>query len=195
MYEITNEIESALKTTPKQRWENNRDAIATLNELSSSGRTPTPDELNKLALFNGWGAIPTIFDLNPTGWSKQAQLELQVLLGQEKYALAAESILNAHYTDCLIVRAIWDKLKSIGFNGGRILEPSCGTGFFFGCMPKEIQNNSQLFGVELDKTAAAMASYLYPKSTIYDRGFETVEFPDGYFDWERRATVSSGKNK
>jgi N12 class adenine-specific DNA methylase len=180
MFTINSTIESELKTTPQQRWENNKQAIITLQNL---GTTPTQEQLQTLAKFNGWGCLPEIFSLNPqTRWVAKAQKELLTLLEQNEFNNAASSILNAHYTEPKIIRSIWEMLSRIGFTGGRILEPACGTGLFFGLMPEDIRCNSKLFGIELDKTPATIAKYLYPEAKIYNQGFEEVSFPEGYFD-------------
>ncbi|GAB3866443.1 hypothetical protein GCM10029963_78880 [Micromonospora andamanensis] len=43
--------------------------------------------------------------------------------------------LNAHYTDAAYVRAIWDAVAGLGFEGGDVLEPGCGSGTFIGLAP------------------------------------------------------------
>lgn len=179
---ITSQIESNLKTTPKQRWENNKRAIITLQKLQSTGSHPTTEQLTALASFNGWGSIAQIFKLNPTGWEKDAQSELKQLLGEEEYNNAAASTLNAHYTDPEIIHSIWNTIHKTGFKSGKILEPACGTGLFFGGMKPHHRDKSELFGVEIDPIASAIAQYLYPNAVIHNSPFETCQFPDGYFD-------------
>ena len=177
MFTINSTIESELKATPQQRWENNKQAIITLQTLNT---TPTQEQLQTLAKFNGWGCLPEIFSLNPQNrWVAKAQKELLTLLEQNEFNNAASSILNAHYTEPKIIRSIWEMLSRIGFTGGRILEPACGTGLFFGLMPEDIRCNSKLFGIELDKTPATIAKHLYPEAQIYNQGFEKVSFPEG----------------
>lgn len=182
MYHITTEIESAiLSATPKQVWEHNKAAIVTLSQIKP-GTQPTKDQLDALAKFNGWGAVPQVFSANPEGWAKNAQADLRQLLGIVEYARASESILNAHYTSPEVIRSIWSLVQKLGFTGGRILEPSCGVGYFLGLMPDDIYRKSEIVGVELDPVVAAIASHLYPEASIYAQGFESVQFPDGHFD-------------
>ncbi len=176
------QIESNLKTTPKQRWENNKRAIVTLQELRASGKYPTSEQLITLGSFNGWGSIAQMFRLNPTGWERTAQVELKELLGETEYNNAKASTLNAYYTDPAIIRSIWNVINKTGLKNGRILEPACGTGLFFGGMKPHYQNKSELFGVEIDPTAAAIAQYLYPEAVIHNSPFESCQFPDNYFD-------------
>lgn len=168
--------------TPKQRYTDNVNAIKLLNNLKTTGRLPSKSELITLAKFNGWGSCRSVFNINPDGWQKEAQAELQQLLGASEYSKAGESIINAHYTEPSIVKAVWFKITSLGFKSGRILEPSCGTGFFLGNAPKDVIDNSEIHAIELDPTPASIAKYLYPQAKIYNSGFEDVCLPDNYFD-------------
>ena len=69
---------------------------------------------------------------------------------------------------------------NIGFEGGRILEPSMGVGNFFGLLPENMAN-SQLYGVELDSITGRIAKQLYPEADITVAGFETTNRP-GFYD-------------
>ncbi|HBT64656.1 MAG TPA: DNA helicase, partial [Ruminococcaceae bacterium] len=64
---------------------------------------------------------------------------------------------------------------------GNILEPSCGTGNFFGLLP-ETMASSKLHGVELDSLTGRIAQQLYPKANIAVEGFEDTRLPDNHFD-------------
>lgn len=76
---------------------------------------------------------------------------------------------------------MYQVLENMGFNKGRILEPSCGVGNFFGLVPQSM-SNSTLYGVELDTMSSKIAGYLYPEANIQNTGFERTNYPDGYFD-------------
>lgn len=181
MYTLSR-IESNLKATPKQRWENNKRAIITLQDLKTTKNLPTDEEITILASFNGWGSVSQMFNTNPSGWEKVAQTELKELIGEAEYNNAAASSLNAHYTHPAIIRSIWNIIYQTGFKYGRILEPACGTGLFFGGMKPFYQDKSQLFGVEIDSIASTIAQHLYPKAVIHNSPFESCQFPDNYFD-------------
>lgn len=94
------------------------------------------------------------------------------LLTEKEWAAAEKSTLNAHYTDRNVVSAMWKMAQRLGFHGGRILEPSAGTGLFFGLMPEEISRKSSLVGVELDEVTGKILKYLYPDADIQITGFE-----------------------
>ncbi|HGL8780662.1 TPA: SNF2-related protein, partial [Streptococcus suis] len=100
----------------------------------------------------------------------------------KEYSDMKQSSLTAYYTDPALIRQMWDKLESDGFTGGKILDPSMGTGNFFAAMPKHLREKSELYGVELDTITGAIAKHLHPNSHIEIKGFETVAFNDNSFD-------------
>ena len=71
----------------------------------------------------------------------------------------------------VVIRAMYEILENMGFTSGNILEPSCGIGNFFGCLP-ETMKDSHLYGVELDSLTGQIAKQLYPKADITIDGFE-----------------------
>ena len=105
----------------KARFRANMDAIHLLKQLESEGRMATTDEQETLSRYTGWGAIPDAFDENKGGWAKE-YAELKAALTPEEYEAARGSTLNAHYTSPTVIRAIYDALGNMGFEGGRILE-------------------------------------------------------------------------
>ena len=163
----------------KARFRANMDAIHLLKQLESEGRTATADEQAVLSRYTGWGAIPDAFDENKGDWAKE-YAELKAALTPEEYEAARGSTLNAHYTSPTVIRAIYDALDNMGFDGGRILEPSCGVGNFFGLLPDSMAD-SQLYGVELDSITGRIARQLYPEAEITVAGFETTNRP-GFYD-------------
>ena len=182
MFLLQEELERELsQATPKNRYLNNLQAIALLKELSTN-QTATPEQKTELAKYNGWGSLAQVFGLNPQGWAANAQIELKQLLTPEEYHRAADSILNAYYTDPKLIRAIWHLVSKMGFTGGRILEPSCGTGLFYSCMPESIRANSELHAIELEPISGRIAQLLHDDARVLVRGFEQVQLPDNYFD-------------
>lgn len=163
----------------KSRFRANMDAIHLLKQLEAEGHTATPDEQETLSRYTGWGAIPDAFDENKGDWAKE-YAELKANLTPEEYEAARGSTLNAHYTSPTVIRAIYDALANMGFEGGRILEPSMGVGNFFGLLPESMAG-SELHGVELDSITGRVAKQLYPEAEITVAGFETTNRP-GYYD-------------
>ena len=71
--------------------------------------------------------------------------------------------------------------SKLGFEGGNILEPSCGVGNFIGNLPDKLEK-SKIYGVELDSISGNIAKKLYPESNIQVKGFEKTEFSNNSFD-------------
>lgn len=130
-----------------------------------------------MAGWSSWGAIPAVFDDRNHDWAEQ-RAALQEVLPEKEYAQARRTVLNAHYTDPAYVAAIWDTLQGLGFTGGRVLEPGCGSGTFLGLSPE----SAQLVGVELDATSAQIAQHLYPQHEVRAESFADTRYPTGWFD-------------
>ena len=165
----------------KTRCQNNIAAIRLLKQIEGEKRSATPDEQQILAKYIGWGGLANAFDSSKTDWSKE-YTELKTLLTPEEYSSARSSTLNAHYTSYTIISSIYSALDNMGFKGGKILEPALGTGNFFGSMPEEMRNNSQLSGVELDSITGRIAKLLYPSANIQIKGYEDTNFENNSFD-------------
>ena len=157
----------------------NIEAIRLLKYLEENGFQASSEQQEVLSRYVGWGGIPEVFDENKPDWSKE-YAELKALLTPDEYEAARGSTLNAHYTSPAVIRAIYEAVGSIGFEGGRIIEPSMGVGNFFGLLPESMAN-SRLYGVELDSITGRIAKQLYPEADIAVAGFETTN-RHGFFD-------------
>lgn len=165
-----------------KKYRDNVDAIKILKATEAEGRKATPQERKALAKYVGWGAMKGPFDSENKAWEKQ-HAELKELLTDSEYKAARASTRNAHYTSPVAVEAMYSALQHLGFKGGRLLEPSLGVGNFFGLMPKDLRDSSQLHGVELDPLTSRLAAALYPKAKIaQSTGFEDFDIPAEYFD-------------
>lgn len=168
--------------TARDKVETNIAAIRLVKKLEVEHRNALPSEQELLAKYVGWGGLANEFfdDYNPK-FSKERE-ELKSLVTDKEYSDMKQSSLTAYYTDPALIRQMWDKLESDGFKGGKILDPSMGTGNFFAAMPKHLREKSELYGVELDTITGAIAKHLHPNSHIEIKGFETVAFNDNSFD-------------
>ena len=164
----------------KARYKANVAAIQTLRTLMEDNRQATPEEQAVLSQYVGWGGLKSVFDEKNDKWKKEYK-QLQELLSKEEYETAKGSVLNAHYTDVGVIRAIYSGLKGMGFKGGRIMEPAAGVGHFAGAMPSDV-NVRSLTMVELDNITGNIAKYLYPNADVRVQGFEKAELPDNYMD-------------
>ena len=164
----------------KEKFRNNMAAINLLHELEIENRLATPEEQEVLSRYVGWGGLSMAFDEHNTAWAEEFK-ELYASLSPEEYRAAMESTLTAFYTPPVVIRAMYDALDRLGFSQGNILEPSCGTGNFFGLLPDSMQN-SKLHGVEIDSLTGRIAKQLYQKANIAIEGFEKTNLPDDHFD-------------
>lgn len=166
----------------KARFKSNIEAIKLLKRLDFEKREPTRDEQKTLAKYVGWGGLAKAFDEHDEKWRSE-YAELISTLSSEDYEKAKGSVLNAHYTSKTVIDGMYKALARFGVKcNNRILEPAMGTGNFFGFMPKEIQENARLYGVELDNITGKLAQKLYPKANIQVKGFEQTTFPNDHFD-------------
>lgn len=110
--------------TPKEKVQNNINAIKTLKQIESENRLATKDEQEILSKYVGWGGLPDVFDESKTEWTNEYN-EIKDLLTKEEYDKAKESTLTAFYTPPIVIKSIYDALQNMGLEQANILEPSC----------------------------------------------------------------------
>jgi N12 class adenine-specific DNA methylase len=121
--------------------------------------------------------VPQLFDEHLDAFADE-RAELRSLLSDAEYAAARRSTLNAHFTDAALVAVVWDGLHRLGFTGGQVLEPGCGSGHFIGLAPPP----ARLVGVERDPISAAVATALYPQAHIVAGSFAELDAAEASFD-------------
>ena len=172
----------SLPNGEKARFKVNVAAIRLVKKLEAEGRYATEFEQQLLSKYVGWGGLANAFDERKADWSKEYK-ELKELLTDEEYAAARGSTLNAHYTDISVIKAMYDGLNQLGFDGGRMLEPSSGVGNFVGAMPAEMSEKVKSWTmVELDNITGLIAKYLYPNADVRIQGFEKANIPNNFMD-------------
>jgi N12 class adenine-specific DNA methylase len=152
-------------------------ALRTLRTIQREQRPPTAFEQQDMARWSGWGAVSEIFDEEREEhfW---ARANLRAYLTKQEYAAAARSTLNAHYTDAGLVKSIWAGVQRLGFAGGHVLEPGCGSGNFIAFAPP----TARLTGVEVEPVTAGIAAALYPDARILTESFAVTRLAEGSFD-------------
>lgn len=165
----------------KTKFKNNLLAIQTLKQIESEDRTATPEEQEILSKYVGWGGLAQAFDSENDQWSKEFAQLSDALLPKE-YEDARKSVLDSFFTSPAIIDGIYEALDKFGFNGGNLLEPSCGVGNFLGKMPSEMAEHTNIYGVEIDSISGRIAKQLYPDADIQITGFESTHFQNGSFD-------------
>ena len=164
----------------KTRFEDNVNAIKLLKKIESEDRLATKDEQEVLAKYVGWGGISEAFDKTKSNWSKEYE-ELKLLLNEKEYKEANESVLTSFYTPNEVIDSIYNSLSRFGFENGKVLEPSCGIGNFFGRKPNSIEMKN-VRGIELDSITGRIAKQLYQNAKIDVKGYENVDLLDNMYD-------------
>lgn len=165
----------------KTKFKNNLLAIQTLKQIESENRTAAPEEQEILSKYVGWGGLAQAFDSENEQWSKEFA-QLSNALSPKEYEDARKSVLDSFFTSPAIIDGIYEALDRFGFNGGNLLEPSCGVGNFIGKMPSEMAEHTNIYGVEIDSISGRIAKQLYPDADIQITGFESTHFQNGSFD-------------
>lgn len=160
--------------TVSEKFQNNIRAIEMLRQLETKSRNAAFEEQEVISKYVGWGGLSQYFREDHKEYAT-----LKQLLTDTEYASARASALNAHYTSPTVIRAIYHAVKIMGFRTGNILDPSCGTGNFFGLLPESMQN-SKLYGIELDSITGRIAKLLYPQADITISGYEKTDRRDFY---------------
>jgi N12 class adenine-specific DNA methylase len=162
-------------STPVTAFDANMQALATLATLQAENRREaTPAEADTLVQFTGWGTCAEVFDEAKDKHADRRDT-LRAELGADAYRAAERGILTSYFTPPAVIRGVYHGLQRLGFAGGRVLEPACGTGSFFSLLPDALRDQCDLYGVELDPTTGQIARALHPKALIgAGRGFETL---------------------
>ena len=169
--------ERALARGWKARAADNLAAIRLMQEIEREDR---------LARFVGFGAgelANTLFrrqdEAFRPGWEDLGN-ELEQLVSPAEMAALARSTQYAHYTPEFMVRAVWAALGRLGFAGGTVLEPGCGTGLFLAMMPEKVAARSAATGIEMDPTTAQIAKLLYPDAWIRAEDFTKARLAETF---------------
>ncbi len=173
---------TGIPTSPAARLKANMAAIETLRQLQESGAEATPEQMEILSRYSGWGGMRTYFNSNQVRIPGSDAAKLKQLLTDEEYNDAVMSLNSAYYTPAEVINTLWDVAAQLGFKGGNILEVYAGTGNILGLMPEGISSNSNIEAVEIDSVSGSILSYLYPDAKTHVQGFEKTDIPNGSVD-------------
>ena len=163
----------------KTRARKNIEIITLLKEIEEENRQATSEEQIVLAGYNGFGGLANVLG-NKIGFEEEYQT-FKNILTEDEFKSASKSTTTAYYTEQKIIQAMYKALDNFGFEQGKILDPSMGTGNFFSALPNKMKN-STLYGIELDSITGRIATQLYPNANISIQGFEETNYPNNYFD-------------
>ncbi|MGB0177011.1 MAG: hypothetical protein ACPF9D_07590, partial [Owenweeksia sp.] len=75
-----------------------------------------------------------------------------------------QGLLHEFYTPAWLCKKMWELAHFHGYDGGPILEPSCGTGRFL----KNAPAKANVSAFEINPVSARISEILYPKATVYN---------------------------
>lgn len=169
----------------RQRARDNVLAIALLRELEEEDRNATAAEQVVLSRFIGFGAGELANNLFPpghdgfkSGWEDIGESLLATTTDAERAGLK-RATQYAHFTPETIVRALWDTALRMGFRGGSVLEPGCGSGVFIAARPEKLEGRIAFTGIENDPVTARIARKLYPNQWIRSEDFTSAKLAVG----------------
>lgn len=174
------------KFSPSKQFELNIQAIKTIKNIEQNFLDITPNDIQILSDYAGWGGLSDVFP-NSRGeflneaWKKR-NAELKELLTDQEYQQVNASILDAFYTPQKITKAVWSVVKNLGVNYGVVLEPSCGIGNFISACDNA-NGAFKFVGVEKDSLTARIAGAIHNKNVyIFNMGYEEVSTPSQAVD-------------
>lgn len=171
-------VNKDFKLNSKEKFQKNINALMCIHQ---NKKYLSYEEQEVLSLYTGWGGLPQIFDENNKKWNDERNL-LKNIVSLEQYQQMKASVLTSFYTPYEIIEGMYKIIDYIGFQQGKILDPSMGIGNFFGLMPQDMMESSSLYGVELDELSGKIAKNLYPQSKIQIKGYESTSYPNNFFD-------------
>ena len=168
----------------KARARDNLAAIRLMTVIEAEGRHARPDEQEQLA-----NSRPSAPRTSPTSSfaapAKGLRPHGKISASSSRSWCRARISRNlkratqyAHFTPEFMIRAIWRALRRTGFDGGRVLEPGCGTGLFFALAPEALEGKLALTGVEVEAVTARIAKLLYPNARIRHEDFTKARLPE-----------------
>lgn len=166
-------------------------AIELAKQLVENGEEATPEQMQVLRRYSGWGGLGKVFNESANytqngvqHWNEPTpeNKRLRELIGEQAYRQAAMSGNSAYYTPTYIIDTLWDIARQMGFEGGNILEGSAGIGSILQQMPADISERSDIHAIEIDETSGTILSLLYPDAKVDIQGFEKTRIPNGSVD-------------
>lgn len=178
------------------RWDDNIKAIELITKLIEEDRTNvTAEEKEILFGYSGFGGIPEVArsTVSYMKWDSDAMRQRAIKTKELADKIDPDGSLGvfdsikstvntAHYTEPELIRSHYDILQKMGFQSGKILDPSSGIGNYFGSMPESMAKNSNLNGVEIDYLSSQILKRLYPGSKIINSGLQNARIPENSFD-------------
>lgn len=160
----------------------NLQVLEALGRLDRDPQQPlSPGHHAALEQWAGWGPMAKAFDpYERTPAWQQIGARLRELLTPDEGVAAQQATPTSFYTSPAVTAAIWGAVVGLGFDGGQVLEPGCGSGLFMAATPNGLPVSWT--GVERDPVSARIARLLHPQARIVNAPLERVSLPPARFD-------------
>ena len=151
-------------------------------KLAFENGKKTLKQKSTIAAYTGWGGVSSMFMEN--GEFESERRDFLDLVGEQSYIQARDSVLTAYYTEPEVIQAMWQVAETMGFKGGKVLEPSSGTGNFVGAMPMKLREASTVTMIEPDHVSATICKALYADANtiVHATGLENAPLRSDSFD-------------
>jgi hypothetical protein len=166
-------------SNPRTKLADNMAALRLLRQLRQGERKADQREQETLAKYNGWGGHALVFEADPREWRDEAD-ELKMLLSPMEYSSAQATVTSAFYTPNGLCQGIYEAVARLGFAGGKILEPSAGTGVFLATQPSNLV--CDWTAVELDIVTGLILEQLQPQARVQICGLQDATLSGASFD-------------
>lgn len=162
----------------------NLHAIALAKTLKQSGTTPTIEQRHELLRYAGWGGLARIFGPEEKNPLRENLHALQQQLTPREFESVRSTVTDAFYTGPELVQAIWSAVRRLGFSGGRVIEPTAGTGLFIAGMPADMAARSEITMVEKDTVSGEIMQAAFAGLGVNTliSGIESASLPHGFYD-------------
>jgi N12 class adenine-specific DNA methylase len=156
------------------------EVVETVQRLQDAYRPLTQQERELLASWPGWGPYAPAFERRPSDKWQATAAQLRMLLGHAGYEAASAATPTSFFTAPYIRTAMWRLAELLGFSGGAVLEPGCGSGRVLAAAPAAL--DLHFTGIEMEPFTAQVAQLLFPQASIIHAPLQEVALQDDAFD-------------
>src|SRR5262249_48620269 len=111
------------------------EVVELIRTLQAEQRSASPQERHVLASWMGWGPVAPAFEKYAKDSWAEIKGWLTMLLGPDGIKTARAATPHSYFTDQFLAQALWSLAVQLGFDGGRVLEPGCGSGAILAAAP------------------------------------------------------------
>lgn len=164
--------------TISQRYSENLNVLNLLTKYNKNkDALNSIDNKKILGKFSGWGGHSKKFEEG-----SESNEQIKALMSKEQYKSAQESILTAYYTPLYMIKFMYKVIQQFGFENGKILDPSTGTGRFLSGMSEEMYYTSKITAIEADDITSQISSVLFSESEVIHGNYQDIILRDNSFD-------------